>query len=766
MEYRVSAHIPESMLTWGKVNVLGDSLLTAGGMDRLQIQVIVEQHIPEAHAIEVWTHFVSDIQRVQDEDPASPACFHCQSNDVSMVPFTRPDAKVHGPGSYFPYRRYAGIQLPNGARPGAEFTFTFDRVQMQTYEETLFNLRFAILQKDELIGYLGDAFFAVKGSVPAFLRVVAPTCVEVGEPFDCQIIVCDRYGNKSGDPLDDLVFELETDVGPNSVSYAEVVYDADKRRHTVRGAICGSDGIYYLCARVRDAPSVSGTSNPIVARQKWDERIYWGDMHQHAYFGDGRGTPAANYEYAIATSCLDFCAVVPHQEATFGPAWLHIPSPAQKGWEEMVEAAEAYDGQDLVTILGSEASSLDRIAGHMNAYYMDVTNRPELQRLGIRSRDVYKEILLPLESYKQYLKELERSTGDYLLLPHAHARGGPGVFDMPILPDYQTNIEICSVHGIFEEFYMRWLENGHFVGVHGGGDNHMTSTGNANPGYHYPNTNGLAAAFASERTRRGVWDAFKKRKTYAVTASQRIYVFLSVDGHTMGSVVANRGTSRTVQAQIAGTAPVMKVEVFKNNQVVYSFRPQLSERRTLRLAWTDSWNSRRVDDSLTTGRISLPGGGLSLISCLNNFHRTDAFTPEKGEIAFRSNGYSGITRGALVALSGAKDTLHYEIRDTHLGKTVLEEKMAVALSAEHTRLTRKLDVEERFIRPNFTRAPECPSFTLDVAWIDPNWSKVVALDWRDPDPGPGYYYVRAEQIDGNIAWSSPVWFLDHYPEGL
>jgi hypothetical protein len=24
-------------------------------------------------------------------------------------------------------------------------------------------------------------------------------------------------------------------------------------------------------------------------------------------------------------------------------------------------------------------------------------------------------------------------------------------------------------------------------------------------------------------------------------------------------------------------------------------------------------------------------------------------------------------------------------------------------------------------------------------------------------PGEHYYYVRAEQVDGNIAWASPIW---------
>jgi hypothetical protein len=34
------------------------------------------------------------------------------------------------------------------------------------------------------------------------------------------------------------------------------------------------------------------------------------------------------------------------------------------------------------------------------------------------------------------------------------------------------------------------------------------------------------------------------------------------------------------------------------------------------------------------------------------------------------------------------------------------------------------------------------------------------LRWTDVDPSPGtmsYYYVRIQQVDGNLAWSSPMW---------
>jgi hypothetical protein len=43
--------------------------------------------------------------------------------------------------------------------------------------------------------------------------------------------------------------------------------------------------------------------------------------------------------------------------------------------------------------------------------------------------------------------------------------------------------------------------------------------------------------------------------------------------------------------------------------------------------------------------------------------------------------------------------------------------------------------------------------------------ETVDLKWTDADPAPGpvsYYYVRIEQADGNLAWSSPMWI---HPQG-
>jgi hypothetical protein len=403
------------------------------------------------------------------------------------------------------------------------------------------------------------------------------------------------------------------------------------------------------------------------------------------------------------------------------------------------------------------------LISHVNVYYLDPNNRPVTERL-MGAWWATPEARPHVESYAQFLDELARTQGEVLLLPHAHARGGPGVYDLPVLPGYQTNVEICSVHGVFEAFYEQWLKHGHYVGVHGGGDNHMTSTGFANPGYHYPNTNGLAAAWTAARTRRGVWDAVKHRKTYAVTGNQRIFLDMQVNDQPMGSVVVGDTGPHTVRVEVAGTAPIMRVDLARNGEVIRTYRPAVAEREVLRLTWTDDWPSRRVDDSCTTGRIALAGGRMAVLAPLHAYHRTDTFVERDGAIAFRSNGYCGITRGVLVAADGQRKSLQFEIKDLHLGQVVLSAMLHVPLVADRVHVTRPLAATDDACRPLFTRKPHQPHLTLEADWVDPDWPKHVRLEWIDHEGPPAYYTVRVEQIDGNIAWSSPVWFGDRTPE--
>ena len=48
---------------------------------------------------------------------------------------------------------------------------------------------------------------------------------------------------------------------------------------------------------------------------------------------------------------------------------------------------------------------------------------------------------------------------------------------------------------------------------------------------------------------------------------------------------------------------------------------------------------------------------------------------------------------------------------------------------------------------------------VEVKVIEPKKAE-VELNWTDPSPTQGktsYYYVRGEQVDGELVWASPMW---------
>lgn len=755
---RPAAWLAPSVPTWGTVRVAGETELTAGAEADLTVHLDIEQDVPPRHTLVVGVHFVSDLAMLQCADEDAPAHLAVETGGVPCTVEPVYNGPVHGPGSFFPYRRYLDIHLPEGAPAGTTVTCRCRRVRMQTYEERLFNLRVAIWQDGRVVGYLGDAFYTVRGGPAAHLRVVAPTCVERGEAFSCRVVTCDRFGNKTGDPLEETA--LKVHVAGAGEANAPVRYDPEARLHRIEGLCIESDGVVTLEVCRAGEPALRGRSNPIVVRAAWPERVFWGDMHQHAYTADGRGRMWANYLYGRDTSCLDFCAVAPHQEKLFDRPMLFLEDtstvPVQAGWEELVEATEALNQEGFATILGSEAGSLGKLACHMNSYYLNPRNTPEIQRLRTSPDGEYADH--PIPSYEAYLEELDRSCGPVLLLPHAHAGGGPGRHDLPVRDDIQTNVEITSVHGVFEAFYQSWLAHGHRVGVHGSGDNHMTSTGQGRPGLHYPNTNGLAAAWAPRDTREGIWQAFASRRTYAATGNQRVFLELICDGAAAGGICP--AGAHALQITIAGTAPLLCVELLQNNAVVRTWRPPVAARTHLRLAWTDSCCSRRVDDSVTTGRVNLPGAALALSQTLRTYNHTDAFVERNGGIDFRSNAYSGIARGFVAEVRGAPaGLLTFAIDDRARDERVLDETIALELDGQHGEVTRVLTGGPEWIhRPVFSPQPHTPVFTLQRDWVDLQGPEVFEDGWTvDARPGD-FCYLRFEQLDGTRAWSSPIWF--------
>jgi hypothetical protein len=82
---------------------------------------------------------------------------------------------------------------------------------------------------------------------------------------------------------------------------------------------------------------------------------------------------------------------------------------------------------------------------------------------------------------------------------------------------------------------------------------------------------GLTAFRASELTREAVFESLRNRRVYGTSQPHRIRVDLAVDGVAVGQAdsevtVDAPAAERTVEVSVAGTAPVARATVVKNNE--------------------------------------------------------------------------------------------------------------------------------------------------------------------------------------------------------
>ncbi|HJR49778.1 MAG TPA: DUF3604 domain-containing protein, partial [Gemmatimonadales bacterium] len=109
--------------------------------------------------------------------------------------------------------------------------------------------------------------------------------------------------------------------------------------------------------------------------------------------------------------------------------------------------------------------------------------------------------------------------------------------------------------------------------------------GLANQGsYHVNDGNGLACVQAPELTRDAIWTALYDRRCYATTGD-RILVDVTMDGHPMGTDLAVDLAAhgpRGFTMRLAGTATITLVELLRNNEVVFTARPD-------RDVWHGEW---------------------------------------------------------------------------------------------------------------------------------------------------------------------------------
>jgi hypothetical protein len=243
---------------------------------------------------------------------------------------------------------------------------------------------------------------------------------------------------------------------------------------------------------------------PITTFSQTGFNAYFGNLHSHTGNSDGTGTPSEAYIYAINTAGLDFHAVTDHLEQIDPLEWYNLITTAN---------SNTVDGS-FIAIYGWEWGS--PLHGHINVFNTDIL----IYDIGWLYTDY--------DGFRQWVIDN----------PPAFAQ-----FNHPGDPTYATTWNNFQYYDAPSDSALAlmefqnapqatdWYEAGLIKGWHlspvWNQDNHSADWGTKD--------NGRAGIWATSLTRASLFEAIKRRRTFA-TMDKNASVWLDISGIPMGSI--------------------------------------------------------------------------------------------------------------------------------------------------------------------------------------------------------------------------------------
>jgi hypothetical protein len=496
---------------------------------------------------------------------------------------------------------------------------------------------------------------------------------------------------------------------------------------------------------------------------------YYGDLHSHCALGYGHGSLHDAFQNARLQ--LDFAAVTVHAH------WPDIPvgegrlaalvayhqqgfQKAEHAWTQVQQVVDdQHQPGRFVTFLAHEWHSNEY--GDHNVYFNGSSGKI------LRAAS--------LEEMRQALRRLPEEGLEGLIIPHhiGYKRGYRGINWDAFSPELSPVVEIMSMHGASESpdapypylhtmgprdwrsTYQYGLAQGHIVGAIGSSDHHS-----AHPGSH---GHGRLAVWAESLSRNAIWNALEARRTYALTGD-RIELAFSINGALMGAVLPPN-SQRDISVSVEGGDALDYVEVLHNNQTLHRAsgyerslaHPPSPYDAPLKIHFEVGWGEKGVNVDWQVELSILDG---QLLDVEPRFRGHDIVAPQAGEedsYAFsqwQRHGEHGVgfstrtwgnpttttqgTQGLALQVCGDEKTV---IRGRVNGRNV-EIPLADLVEGPSA---------------GYLGGFLTPAYCFHRAVPQAGYRCELAFSHRAHAPNRDWYYVRVRQLNGQWAWSSPIW---------
>ena len=490
-----------------------------------------------------------------------------------------------------------------------------------------------------------------------------------------------------------------------------------------------------------------------------EKKLYWGDLHNHNDVGYAKGSLERSYE--IAKSHLDFYCFTPHSQWHDQPVnssmdrFREAYGRVNRQWDTLKKFAnDFYKPGKFVTFIGYEFHSSMYGDSHIImpdgdgelVYPNDIT---ALQKFAAEKN----AILIP--HHPAYMKGSRGQNWDYL--------GNTNI--TPV-------VELFSEHGNAESDrspspYIRHSMGGRYtmntiqylwstgkqVGVVASTDDHL--------GYPGSYGQGLVAVYADTLTRESVMEAVKARRTYGVSAD-RIELDFRINGHYMGESIPFTA-DRNISVKVKGKDEVDRVEVLRNNEVIYRYFPvdnNISESSwdnpvlcRIEYGW-GPWSGLNVPRT-TDWDFDIRVKNGNIISATPCF-QAGPFDED------RRNIITGVDKNRCRFISYTSRIDAFEEKPTNSvilelrgsPETEIELSIAKPAGINHKITLKELTASNEIF---FTGNMTSESVMMHRIVFNENYKAEFEIKDRTRAGDTDWYYVRVVQSNGSLAWSSPIW---------
>jgi hypothetical protein len=456
---------------------------------------------------------------------------------------------------------------------------------------------------------------------------------------------------------------------------------------------------------------------------------WWADLHGQSEETIGSNSIDAYFRYARDCAKID---VLGHQGNDF--------QVTDTFWDTINRTTRAYNNPgEFVTFPGYEWSGNTPLGGDRNVYF-----KREGGAIRHSSHD-----LLPGGTSRYAISPTADDLFDDLAGPEpfVFAHVGGRYADMSMHREgMEAAVEVHSAWGTFEWLVEDALKRGYRVGICANSDGHKGRPGASYPGAsRFGSLGGLTCVLAAKLDRAHVHDAIMRRHVYATTGN-RPYLDVAVttaDGRSamMGDVIAAGDGDALLRVRVFGTGAINNVEVRNGLERLKTLRPY--RRRDLgprlRVVWSGAEVKGRARKVAWDGGLSLRGNRIRGVVPVNFWNPMRPLR-QLGRNRLR---WQSITTGGLAGVI-----------------LELERPRAGSLAVDTLQKSCCCELGSLGMAPRVYRAGGVHK-QIQVSRLPREGKREYAFTCPLPDlrPGDNPIYVRVEQEDGHMAWSSPVYVV-------